>query len=207
VEDAIATERHWEHVHETKAPEETSWFEPSPESSLRLIEALELDPAAAIVDVGGGASRLAARLLDRGFADLTVTDISAAALARAQADLGERAADVAWAVGDIRSQDLGRRFDLWHDRAVFHFQVDPADRLAYVDRLRRGVAPGGHAIIATFGPDGPTSCSGLPVRRYGADELAAELGEGLQLEGAELVVHETPAGNRQQFLYTTVRRV
>ena len=202
----VEPQRHWQRVYASREPEETSWFEPVPAVSLRLIESLGLPPSAAVVDVGGGASRLAAELLARGFGDVTVTDVSAAAVERARADLGADADRVTWRVGDIRGQDLGRRFDLWHDRAMFHFLVEPTDRAAYVDLLRRSVAAGGHALIATFGPDGPEACSGLPVRRYGADELAGELGDEFTLTRSELVVHRTPGGNGQQFLYAVFRR-
>jgi SAM-dependent methyltransferase len=183
-----------------------SWFERSPETSLRLIDSLSLPPSASIVDVGGGASRLVAELLARGFEDLTVTDVSLAALARSRDALGDRAGQVEWRIGDIRDEDLGRKFDLWHDRALCHFQVTAVERESYLATLRRSLAPGGHALIATFGPTGPSSCSGLPVRRYGAEGLAAEFGDGFRLEASELVSHETPSGNRQQFMYAVLRR-
>lgn len=201
-----ATERHWQGVHESKAPEQNSWFEPSPEHSLRLIEVLDLPLDAAIVDVGGGTSHFAGELLARGYEDVTVTDVSEAALERAQADLGQHAGDVTWVAGDIRTQDLGREFDLWHDRAVFHFQVEAADRDAYLASLRRSLASEGGVVVATFGPAGPTSCSGLPVRRYGADELDAELGDEFDLTASELLEHITPSENPQQFLYAVFRR-
>ena len=171
-----------------------------------MVERLRLPSDAAILDAGGGASRLAGELLVRGFSDVTVTDISAAALARARAELGERADAVTWVQGDLRTLDLGRRFDLWHDRAVLHFQVEATDRAAYLDTLGRSLAGGGYAVIATFGPEGPTSCSGLPVRRYDADALVAELGPEYELELAEIVTHPTPGGDVQQFLYAVLRR-
>jgi SAM-dependent methyltransferase len=183
-----------------------SWYEASPEISLRLIDSLGLPRSTSIFDAGGGASRLAAGLLERGFADVTVADITDAALDVARSGLGEAADRVTWVVADLRSEALGREFDLWHDRALLHFQVDPADRDAYLDNLRRSVAPAGHVVIATFGPEGPTSCSRLPVRRYGAAELAAELGPAFVLERDELVAHRTPDGNEQEFLYAVLRK-
>lgn len=195
---------HWEAVYETKDPTAVSWYEESPEASIRMIEATGLPKNAAIVDVGGGASLLAASLAARGYADITVTDVSAAALDRARAGAGGHA-PIAWVEADVRDAELGREFDLWHDRALFHFMVREEDRAAYAATLRRSVRPGGHAIIATFGPDGPTRCSGLPVDRYGTEGLEAEL-EGFTATSSELRTHLTPAGKPQQFLYAALRR-
>jgi SAM-dependent methyltransferase len=192
---------HWQRVWTDKEPTEVSWFEPSPRVSLELIDQLELAPDAAIIDVGGGASGLTAELVRRGHQDLTVADVSEAALARAREGMGADAARVDWVVADVREADFGREFALWHDRAVFHFLTAEADRHAYRDVLQRSLAVGGLAIIATFAPEGPTSCSGLPVARYAADELAAELTPVLELRSSQTEVHETPTGNEQQFLY------
>jgi ubiquinone/menaquinone biosynthesis C-methylase UbiE len=166
-----------------------------------MIEALGLPPGAPIIDVGGGASRLAEELLSRGHSDITVADISAEALERAREGFAD-ADRVSWVVADVRDHDFGRRFALWHDRAVFHFMVSTADRDAYLATLRRSLEPGGHAIIATFGREGPEHCSGLPVSRYSADELAATLGDGAALESWHIEDHRTPSGASQQFLFT-----
>jgi SAM-dependent methyltransferase len=195
------TRRHWEGVWTSKQPEEVSWFESRPRVSLEMIEAVGLPLDAPILDVGGGASRLAAELVDRGYEDVTVADISEAALAEAREALGRDAERVNWVVADVTGHDFGRRFALWHDRAVFHFLIDEADRRRYLEVLQRSLAPGGHVLIATFGPDGPTSCSGLPVVRYGAEELAAMFAPVAKLVEHRLEVHRTPSGKDQQFLH------
>jgi SAM-dependent methyltransferase len=198
---ATNSREHWDRVWTTTDPCEVSWFESSPGLSVKMIEALALRPDASIIDVGGGVSRLAGELLRRGYEDLTVADISHAALEKARAGLGAEAAKVNWVVADVRSHDFGRRFAVWHDRAVFHFLVDERDRDGYLEVLRRSLAPNGHAIVATFGPDGPTSCSGLPVARYSADELAEAFSPVASLSSDRLEVHQTPSGKAQQFLY------
>jgi rhodanese-related sulfurtransferase len=188
-----------------KAPDAVSWFEAIPRASLAMIDELALPLDAPIADVGGGASHLAAELVDRGYTDVTVADISGEALERARD--GFAAADrVTWVIADVRAHDFGRRFRLWHDRAVFQFMVAAEDRRAYVATLERSLDPSGDAILATFGPDGPTRCSGLPVARYGPRELAAELGAGLDLVSSREVVHTTPARTAQQFIYARLRR-
>ena len=197
---------HWDSVYSRKEPTEVSWFEPTPRASLELIESMELDRGAPVVDVGAGASHLAGELLSRGFQDVTAIDVSAAAAGRARADLGSDAAKVKWVTADIRAHRFGREFALWHDRAVLHFMVDPADRAAYIETARMSIASDGHAVIATFGPDGPTTCSGLPVRRYSASELAEAMGSDFTLVSSREVRHETPTGNPQQFVYAHLRR-
>ena len=192
---------HWEDSYSKKTPEELSWYEPRPQRSLELIQATGLGQNARILDVGGGASSLAAHLLGMGYTDLTVADISPAAIAHAIAELGSDAARVTWVEADVRSHDFRRRYDLWHDRAVFHFMVSVADREGYLDVLRRTLRPGGHVIMGTFGPQGPTQCSGLPVQRYGAKDLVSVLGGDFALASASLTTHRTPSGACQQFLY------
>jgi SAM-dependent methyltransferase len=160
---------------------------------------------AAILDVGGGASRLASELSRSGHTDLTVADISAEALERAKADLGGSSGRVTWIVADMRDHDFNRRFDLWHDRAVFHFMVEAEDRKRYLDSLGKALRPGGHLILATFGPDGPSECSGLPVRRYDADALSQTVGADFELVSSHLTEHRTPSGRIQQFLYAHLR--
>lgn len=197
---------HWERTYAERQIGDLSWTEAVPVMSLELIAQAGLTSDAAIIDVGGGASRLAGELLRLGHSDITVADISGEALERAKADLGENADRVEWVEADVRDHDFSRRFDLWHDRAVFHFMVDAADRGRYLAVLDRSLRPGGHLILATFGPDGPTMCSGLPVARYGAEEIAGVLGDGYELRSSQLVEHRTPSGNSQQFSYAHLRR-
>ncbi|SMX36655.1 class I SAM-dependent methyltransferase [Maliponia aquimaris] len=182
-----------------------SWFEAEPEVSLAMIVRAGLAPGRAI-DVGGGASRLAGHLRGLGW-DVTVLDISQAALEIAQARLGEGAAQIAWVAADITRWRAALPFDLWHDRAVFHFLTAPEDRVAYAAALRTGLRIGGAAVIATFAEDGPERCSGLPVVRYAPEALAAELGQGLRLEAAQRHVHVTPSGREQAFQISLLRRV
>ncbi len=200
-----ADRAHWESSYARNAPDQVSWYEPLPQRSLELIQATGLGHDASILDVGGGASSLAARLLALGYTDLTVADISPTALAHAQIALGPSAARIAWVEADIRTHDFSRRYDLWHDRAVLHFMVDATDRARYLDVLRRTLKPGGHLILATFGPQGPTQCSGLPVDRYGANDVQRILGEDFALVSSSLVIHPTPSGASQQFHYAHLR--
>lgn len=197
---------HWQRVYRERDPREVSWYEPAPEASLELIEEAGLTPDAAILDAGGGASSLAGHLLATGHTDVTVTDISEAALERAKRELGEAAGQIEWIQADLRDHDFGRRFDLWHDRAVLHFMVDPDDRAAYLDTLRRSLRPSGHLVVATFGPDGPERCSGLPVNRYSAADLSALLGDDFEPLSSRLLEHRTPTGATQQFLYAHLAR-
>lgn len=197
---------HWQTVYETRAPDSVSWYEPTPESSLLLIAEARLPLDAGILDAGGGASLLTHGLLDAGYRNLTVADISAAALARSRTELGERGSAVQWVQADLRSHNFGRTFDLWHDRAVFHFMVEEEDRKAYLGTLRRSLRPGGHLVIATFGPDGPQQCSNLPTARYDAQQLSVLLGEEFRLVSSRLVDHHTPSGKVQQFTYAHLKR-
>lgn len=197
---------HWQRTYSERPVERLSWTEGLPRTSLELIEDAALPPEAAIVDVGGGASRLAGELIRRGYGDVTVADISAKATEQAKTEMGEDAARVTWTETDIRSHDFGRQFDLWHDRAVFHFMVGDRDRQDYLSVLDRSLRPGGDLILATFGPQGPTECSGLPVRRYDATELSDLLGEDYELLSSRQQDHRTPSGNLQQFVYAHLRR-
>lgn len=205
----MASKNHWETVYSTKQTDAVSWFQQHVEHSLQLIAATGIAPADAfIIDVGGGASTLVDDLLAHGYAHLTVLDLSAAALAAAQVRLGERAQQVQWMEADITQAVLPKHtFDIWHDRAVFHFLTSAEERAAYVERVFHAVKPDGHVIIATFAEDGPTQCSGLPVMRYRPDELHAEFGEALALLKHEKESHVTPAGAVQQFIYCYCRKV
>jgi SAM-dependent methyltransferase len=198
---------HWEKTYAEKEPDRVSWFQDRPARSLDLIQAAQLEPTAGIIDVGGGASSLAAELLGVGYSDVTVADISGRALDRARDALGPDSLRVCWLQADARTYDFARTFDLWHDRAVFHFMVTPADREAYLAALRRALAPSGHLVISTFGPAGPQQCSGLPVQRYDIDTLQATLGAEFRLLSSGLEAHTTPSGNEQQFLYAHLLRV
>jgi ubiquinone/menaquinone biosynthesis C-methylase UbiE len=199
---------HWEKVYTTKATDTVSWFQPHADVSLDLIKATGVSRDAAIIDVGGGASTLVDDLLANGYTDLSVLDLSAAALAAAQRRLGSRAARVQWIEADVTKADLpAGRFDVWHDRAVFHFLTSAEDRAAYVQAVFRAVKPGGHVIVATFAEDGPNQCSGLPVMRYRADELHAEFGEAFALLNHQKEAHHTPSGKVQQFVYCYCRRI
>jgi trans-aconitate methyltransferase len=163
-------------------------------------------PSSSIIDIGGGASRLVDALVDAGWQSVAVLDVADVALAAAKARLGSAAGQVQWIVADVTQWAPDRTFDIWHDRAAFHFLVDPADRAAYVERLRSAVKPGGHAIIATFAPDGPERCSGLTVQRYDAASLAATVGAPFELVRARQHTHSTPWGSVQSFQYSLLRR-
>jgi SAM-dependent methyltransferase len=198
----VDARQHWEQVYRTKRPTEVSWYAPHLETSLRLIEEAAPDRGAAIVDVGGGEATLVDDLLGRGYSRVSVLDVSATALDVAKTRLGERAAAVDWLCGDVTKFPFPRyHYDVWHDRAVFHFLTAPTDRAAYVRQVTRAVKPGGHVIVATFGPEGPTKCSGLDVVRYGPDALHDEFGAGFHLLKHLTQIHRTPTGASQQFTY------
>jgi SAM-dependent methyltransferase len=192
---------HWQRVYSEKSPERVSWYRPHLDSSLALIERIVPDRAAAILDVGGGASTLVDDLLARGYRNVTVLDIAATVLEVAQRRLGDAAGQAHWLTGDILTIDLpAAGFDLWHDRAVFHFLTTPEDRTAYVRQLVRALRPGGHVLLSTFGSEGPTRCSGLEVVRYDAPSLLHELGPRCRLVESFTELHQTPTGTTQQFL-------
>ena len=197
---------HWENVYRNKQFDAVSWYAPHLSESLRLIQELCPDSTASVIDIGGGESTLVDDLLRSNYLDVSVLDISATAIDFTRQRLGSKAQDVSWHVGDITQYDFGsKQFDLWHDRAVFHFLTEPSARRAYVELVRRSVKPGGHVLMATFGPDGPLKCSGLDVVRYDDQSLHYEFGEGFQMLGSEIAEHNTPMGTRQQFLYCWCR--
>ena len=200
------SKQHWDGVYAQKAEDAVSWFQPRAAISLALIQAAGLSKNDAIIDVGGGASRLVDALLAAGFTDLTVLDIAATALQTSRARVGKAGERVQWIAADITRWQPGRRYRLWHDRAVFHFLTAPEDRFAYRRALEAALAPGGSAIMASFAPDGPERCSGLPVQRYSPDTLAAELGPAFHLLDSRLEEHLTPAGKVQHFQYSVLRR-
>jgi len=193
---------HWENVYTTKPVTEVSWYRTHLEQSLALIEQTGAGPEARIIDVGGGASTLVDDLLAANYHHLTVLDISAKALAEAKARLGKAAAQVAWLEADITQAALpASHYDIWHDRAVFHFLTRPEDRRRYVAAVQHAVKPGGHIIMACFGPSGPLQCSGLDIVRYHPEQLHGEFGGGFRLVNNLSETHRTPAGKEQQFIY------
>jgi SAM-dependent methyltransferase len=203
----MESKEHWEKVYSTKAVTEVSWYQEHAALSLKLMHEAGVSRSASIIDVGGGASTLADDLLALGHERLTVLDLSAAALAAARARLGPRATRIQWIEANVLEADLPAcGYDVWHDRAVFHFLTTETERKSYVTKVLHAVKPGGIVIVATFAEDGPTMCSGLPVRRYGADGLHAEFGEPFQLLGHEQESHHTPAGKEQKFVYCFCRR-
>ncbi len=197
---------HWENVYQTKGERDVSWFQETPEISLDLIRATGVTAEAAIIDIGGGASRLVDALLRQGFQAVTVLDVSEAALEASKARLGPAGAKVSWIVSDVTTWTPQARYDLWHDRAAFHFLTDPKDRAAYAERVLRAVRPGGHVIIGTFALDGPERCSGLPVVRHDSASLAQALGPHFELLESRSHAHQTPMGTTQRFQFSCFRR-
>jgi 2-polyprenyl-3-methyl-5-hydroxy-6-metoxy-1,4-benzoquinol methylase len=198
---------HWEKVYATKRPETVSWYRPHLETSLALIDRTASSHAAPIIDVGGGASTLVDDLLGRGYDHVTVLDVSRAAIEAARQRLGAAAERVRWIVADILEIELQpSAYEIWHDRAVFHFLTQPQQRSAYVRQVAHAMKPSGHVIIGTFGPQGPSKCSGLDVTRYDAPTLQKEFGERFQLFESSTELHQTPSGAPQEFLYCRFRR-
>ena len=197
---------HWEGVYTQKGESEVSWFQENPAPSLELIAHVGATPDSAIIDVGGGASRLVDNLVERGFEDVTVLDLSEAALEVAKARLGDRAVQVHWIVADATVWEPLRTYDIWHDRAAFHFLAEDRDRAAYIARLELALKVGGCAIIATFALDGSERCSGLPVVRYDAVSLGQTLGRAFQLVDTRRHAHATPWGTEQSFQFSVFRR-
>ena len=199
-------EQYWERIYRTKPSTELSWYQPEARLSLDMISRVAPGLNDAVLDVGGGASTLVDGLLDRGYRDVTVLDLASAALARAQERLGERAAQVRWIVADVLDAPLpAASWAVWHDRAVFHFLTDARDRARYVAQVERVVRPGGHVIVASFGPDGPSRCSGLEVVRYSSDGMHAEFGASFELLDGVREDHRTPDGLIQAFVYCLCR--
>lgn len=201
------TKNHWERVYQTKRADQVSWYRPHLDMSIDLIKKTLPDRGARIIDVGGGESTLADDLVREGYRRIDVFDLSETALEVSRQRLGDDAASVSWQRGDVISYAFeASTYDLWHDRAVFHFLTDPGQRRAYVQQVLHAVKPSGHVIVATFGPEGPTQCSGLEVVRYDADSLHDQFGAAFQLVEHRVEDHTTPAGSRQQFVYCLCRR-
>jgi 2-polyprenyl-3-methyl-5-hydroxy-6-metoxy-1,4-benzoquinol methylase len=198
---------HWENIYTAKTPAEVSWYQLEPTVSLVLIASTGISHAGKIIDVGGGASVLVDKLLDQGFGDLTVLDISLKALDYAKKRLGNRARAVKWIESDITEFESSEKYDLWHDRAVFHFLTDEEDRRKYVQNLKKAVNAGGHVIIAAFSIDGPLKCSGLDVERYSPEKMNNTLGNSFELIKSVDEKHLTPGGKEQKFTYCYFRKI
>ncbi len=198
---------HGEQVYTTKGEREVSRFQESAEPSMELLRAAGASADTRIIDIGGGASRLVDTLVHDGFQHVTVLDLSEAALSTARARLGAHVETVQWIAADITRWEPAQTFDVWHDRAAFHFLTEHTDRAAYVDRLRRAVRPGGHVILGTFALDGPERCGGLAVVRHSGETLADTLGADFQLLGTISHLHTTPWGSQQSFQFSTFRAV
>jgi 2-polyprenyl-3-methyl-5-hydroxy-6-metoxy-1,4-benzoquinol methylase len=200
------TQTHWEKIYTGKAPDAVSWYRLHLETSLAMIEKAAAGISASVIDVGGGESTLVDDLLARGYENITVLDISQTAIDANKKRLGKASVHVHWLVADITKVDLEpAAYDVWHDRAVFHFLTAQSDRVAYVRQVARAVKPGGNLIVSTFGPEGPTKCSGLEVVRYDADSLHQEFGVRFRLVDSCKEMHQTPFGTVQQFLYCLCR--
>ncbi len=199
--------KHWEDVYAKKTPTEVSWYQIEPTISLELIKSTGIEHASKIIDVGGGASLLVDKLLEDGFGDLTVLDISSKSLQLARERLGELAAQVSWIETDVTEFDPPQKYDLWHDRAVFHFLTEENDRKKYIQNMDKALNSGGHVIIAAFAIDGPPKCSGLNVERYNDEKLKRELGNSFKLVKNVAEVHVTPGGTEQKFTYYYFRKL
>lgn len=199
--------KYWEDVYGAKQPTEVSWYAPHLERSIAMIRSVS-DVSADVIDVGGGASTLVDDLLALGYAKVSVLDLSGAALAVSKRRLGGRAGIVDWIAGDVTRVRLPEQaYDVWHDRAVFHFLTEPADRKAYAAAAAASLKPGGHAILGTFSLDGPRRCTGLEVVRYSAEALGGELGSVFALRQEARETHSTPSGARQRFLYCMFQKI
>jgi len=204
----ITIKTHWEKVYSTKAPEQVGWYEPHLQTSFALIKRTGVRQESRIIDVGGGASTLVDDLLDAGFEHITILDIAPTALAQARSRLAERAAKAQWIEGDVTDIDLPPGYyDVWHDRAVFHFLTEPESRKRYVDHMWRALKASGHIVIASFAPEAPPKCSGLDVIRYTPEELHHELGKDLILHEHRKELHVTPGGVKQMYLYCRFQKL
>jgi hypothetical protein len=202
----MSTQTHWDQTYATKAETQVSWFQASPEPSLGLIRSAAPSHSPSIIDVGGGASRLVDSLLADGYSDLAVLDVSEVALSRSKARLGELASKVSWIVADMTDWQPRKKWNVWHDRAVFHFLTDEAAQDAYITALKQGTATGSTVLMATFALNGPERCSGLPVCRYSPATLALKLGDDFVLYAESSETHSTPFGTIQEFSYAGFRR-
>jgi SAM-dependent methyltransferase len=203
----MSDKSHWEKIYANKRPNEVAWYQTHLEKSRELIRTTGVGHDGEIIDVGGGASTLVDDLLADGYRHVTVLDISPTAIRSAQARLGARARDVVWLEADATHESLpAHHYDIWHDRAVFHFLTDAGDRRRYVDNVSHVLKPGGYVIVATFGPNGPLQCSGLDIVRYSSEQLHAAFGENFELLRSAVEEHVTPGGKHQEFVYCCCRK-
>lgn len=202
----ISRKEHWEKVYRTRPLEDVGWYQPRPETSLDFIEKLNIPLAARIIDVGGGDSLLVDHLLDLGFEDLTVLDISSAAIERAQQRLGDRASGVKWIIKDVVKYDPDEKYDLWHDRAAFHFLTNEEDISRYVSIAEKGVKPGGHLVIGSFSEEGPHKCSGLEITQYSERSLSQRFERSFRKIESLKVDHTTPSGALQNYIFCSFKR-
>lgn len=202
----LERQTHWQNVYQTKGERDVSWFQEIPTISLDLIRASGVATDASIIDIGGGASRLADALVAEGYHSVTVLDVSEKALTTSRNRLGPRAEQVTWIVADITAWRPDKSYDFWHDRAAFHFLTEPGDRAAYAECVRKAVRPGGHVVIGTFAPEGPERCSGLPVIRHDAGSIGEVLGPSFKLIESRRHDHLTPGGTKQRFQFSRFQR-
>ncbi len=201
----MATQEHWDAIYQTRATEDLGWYEPSP-STLDLVRRYST-PTDPVIDVGGGDSRMVDELVEAGYEDVTILDLSHAALERSRVRLGSAAGNVTWICADATDWEPTSTWTLWHDRAVFHFLTTEDDRRRYVETARRAIAPGGHLVIATFAPGGPEQCAGLPVERYDAEGLASVFGSDFRLvEHTELSGQSAWVGDRRPYVVVVMQR-
>jgi SAM-dependent methyltransferase len=197
---------HWNRIYEKNSPEEVGWYQEHPEMSLKLIAATGVVVDGCIIDVGGGTSKLSGILLDRGYKDLTVLDISRSSIERAKLQFGPKNKHITWIEADVTTFNFTKKFDIWHDRAVFHFLTEPLDRERYVSSVSNALKPGGYLIISSFGLDGPPKCSGIKVVRYSSETLSNEFGDGFELLETMDEIHTTPSQIQQQFIYCRFKK-
>lgn len=203
----MSEKQHWQQVYSTKPTDQVGWYAPHLTTSVRWITDLNLDPDDPIIDIGGGASTLVDDLLDKGYRDISVLDLSDRALSVVRERLATRASQVSWLLGDVTEVELpASHFKLWHDRAVFHFLVAPEQQTKYRDKLLQALTPGGHFIIGVFELEAPPQCSGLPVQRYSVDKLNAIFGTEFNLKYHQKEIHKTPSGVEQKYLYCLFQR-
>ncbi|MES2752883.1 MAG: class I SAM-dependent methyltransferase [Pseudomonadota bacterium] len=201
--DSASREAHWQNVYTTKGENEVSWFQENPAPSLELLTFVKATPKSVVIDIGGGASRLVDVLVSQGYDDVTVLDLSEAALATARMRLASKGEHVKWVAADVTAWEPAQLSDVWHDRAAFHFLTEPDEQRHYADRIQRGLRPGGHLIIGTFALDGPEKCSGLPVARHDAKSLAVVFGDAFVLLDTRRHEHATPWDASQRFQFST----
>ena len=202
----MGNQDHWDSIYSRKSEADLSWHQDDPTVSLDLMQKAGLTEKSSVIDIGAGTSRVVDRLLSLGLRDISVLDLSESALAAARSRQGDKGSTVSWIVADVTTWEPGRVFDFWHDRAVFHFLLDPEDRASYIDRLSRSLGAGGHAVIATFALDGPEKCSGLEVSRYSPESLSETLGSDFTLVAHHFHTHHTPWGGPQAFQYSLFRK-